>query len=163
VIAQSIKQQTILLGPTESLTATQVFSQTSGTATLNPTTGNLFLDLKNLPPPETTPYEIKVTFWPNRTDSVGYFQSQADQHAQVNIQFNEKSQAPIEYYYQLGLAYVYMDNPQCDKAIPWLLKSLEIDSSSYSPAWAGLRICPSPNSPPTPIPTWTPEPTEQPQ
>ncbi|HXW01709.1 MAG TPA: tetratricopeptide repeat protein [Anaerolineae bacterium] len=163
LVAQSIEGETILLSPTESLTETLVFSQTSGTATLDPTTGNLFLDLKNLPQPETTPYEIKVTFWPNRTDSVGYFQPQADQQAQVNIQFNEKSQAPIEYYYQLGLAYAYLDNPQCDKAVPWLLRSLEIDSSGYSPAWAGLRICPSPNSPPTPIPTWTPEPTDQPQ
>ena len=163
LVAQSIEGETILLNPTESLTETLVFSQTRGTATLDPTTGNLFLDLKNLPQPETTPYEIKVTFWPNRTDSVGYFQPQADQQAQVNIQFNEKSRAPIEYYYQLGLAYAYLDNPQCDKAVPWLLRSLEIDSSGYNPAWAGLRICPSSNSPPTPIPTWTPEPTDQPQ
>jgi tetratricopeptide (TPR) repeat protein len=163
LIAQSLKSETILLNPTESLSDTQVYSQTVGTATLDATNGNLFLNLSHLPQPETTPYEIKVTFWPNRTDSVGYFQPQADQSAQVNIQFNEKSTAPIEYYYQLGLAYVYLDNPQCDKAIPWLLKSLEIDSSGYSPAWAGLRICPSPNSPPTPIPTFTPMPTDQPQ
>lgn len=165
LLAQSIKGETILLGPTESLTATQVFSQATGNATLDPASGNLFLDLKNLPQPETTPYEIKVTFWPNRTDSVGYFQPQADQRAQVNIQFKEKSQAPIEYYYQLGLAYAYLDNKQCDKAVPWLLKSLEIDSSGYNPAWYGLRpdLCPSPNTPPTPIPTWTPAPTGQPQ
>ncbi len=161
LIAQSIQSETILLSPTESLTATQIFSQTTGTATLNPATGNLFLNLSNLPQPETTPYEIKVTFWPNRTDSVGYFQPEANQRAQVNIQFNEKSLAPIEYYYQLGLAYAYLDAPQCDKAVPWLLKSLEIDSSGYNPAWAGLRICPSPNSPPTPIPTFTPMPTTE--
>lgn len=163
LIGQSLEGEITLLSPTESLTATQVYSQASGTATLNPATGNLFLDLKNLPQPQSTPYEIKVTFWPNRTDSVGFFQPEANQKAQVNIQFNEKSTAPIEYYYQLGLAYAYLDNPQCDKAVPWLLKALEIDSSGYNPAWAGLRICPSPNSPPTPVPTWTPAPTEQPQ
>jgi tetratricopeptide (TPR) repeat protein len=165
LIAQSIKGETLLLGPTESLTATQVFSQSSGTATLDPTNGNLFLDLQKLPQPQTTPYEIKVTFWPNRTDSVGFFQPQADGRAQVNIKFEEKSLAPIEYYYQLGLAYAFLDNPQCQEAIPWLLKALEIDSSGYNPAWYGLRpeYCPSPNSPPTPIPTWTPEPTDQPQ
>lgn len=165
LIAQSIQGGTILLTPTESLSATQIYSQTSGTASLNPSTGNLFLDLKNLPPPATTPYEIKVSFWPNRTDSVGYFQPQADQRAQVNIQFNEKSQAPIEYYYQLGLAYVYLDDPQCAQAVPWLLKALKIDSSAYNPAWAGFRpgVCSSPDTPPTPVPTWTPEPTGQPQ
>ncbi len=159
LIAQSIQSETILLSPTESLTTTQVFSQATGTARLDPATGNLFLSLDHLPQPEITPYEIKVTFWPNRTDSVGYFQPGANGVAQVNIQFQEKGQAPIEYYYQLGLAYVYLDTPQCDQAIPWLLRSLEIDSSGYNPAWAGLRICPSPNSPPTPIPTWTPVPT----
>ncbi len=162
LIAQSLQSETVLLGPTESLTSTQIFSQTTGTATLDPVTGNLFLSLNNLPQPETTPYEIKVIFWPNRNDSVGYFQPEANGTARVNIQFQEKTQAPIEYYYQLGLAYAYLDAPQCDKAIPWLLKSLEIDSSGYNPAWAGLRICPSPNSPPTPVPTWTPVPTAQP-
>jgi tetratricopeptide (TPR) repeat protein len=163
LVAQTIQSEAILLSPTESLTATQVFSQATGMARLDPASGNLFLSLKNLPQPETTPYEIKVTFWPNRTDSVGYFQPGVNGVAQVNIQFQEKAQAPIEYYYQLGLAYVYLDTPQCDQAIPWLLRSLEIDSSGYNPAWAGLRICPSPNSPPTPIPTWTPVPTDQPQ
>jgi hypothetical protein len=111
-----------------------------------------------LPPPDTTPYEIKVTFWPNRTDSVGYFQPDGNQRARVNIQFEGKLTAPVEYYYELGLAYAYLDPPLCDKAVPWFLEALEIDSSPFSPAWAGLRLCPSLDSPPTPIPTWTPVP-----
>jgi tetratricopeptide (TPR) repeat protein len=163
LIAQSIQSEIVLLNPTESLTSTQVFSRAGGTATLNLDTGNLLLNLNHLPQPQSAPYEIKVTFWPNRTDSVGFFQPEANGAAQINIQFQEKIQAPIEYYYQLGLAYAYLDQNQCPKAIPWLLKSLEIDSSGYNPAWSGLRICPSPNSPPTPIPTFTPAPTTQAQ
>jgi tetratricopeptide (TPR) repeat protein len=165
LIAQTITQETVLLSPTESLTTTEVFSRATGTATLDPATGNLVLNVSHLPQPPLSPYEIKVTFWPNRTDTVGSFQPEADGSAQINIQFQEKIQAPIEYYYQLGLAYAYLDQKQCDQAIPWLLKSLEIDSSGYNPAWAGLKpsLCPSPNSPPTPIPTFTPVPTSQPQ
>lgn len=158
-IVQSIQNENVLVGPTQALTATQVFSQSSGVATLDLAGGNLLLDLENLPQPKTIPYEIRVTFWPNRTDSVGFFQPDANQRAQVNIQFEEKLTAPIEYYYELGLAYVYLDSPQCDEAVPWLLKALEIDSSGLNPAWAGLRDCPSPDSPPTPIPTATPLPT----
>jgi tetratricopeptide (TPR) repeat protein len=161
LIKQSIQTETIMLGSTQMLTFTQVFSRVNGIATINPTTGGLFLDLNNLPRPPITPYEIKVSFWPNRTDSVGYFQPDDNQRAQVNIQFEEKLSAPIEYYYELGLAYAYLD--LCEQAVPWLLKALEIDSSPYSPAWAGLRICPSPDSPPTPIPTPTPLPEEDEQ
>ena len=160
LIKQSIESETILVGATESLTFTQTFSQTTGHASLDPASDTLSLDIKNLPRPQTTPYEIKVTFWPNRTDSVGYFQPDANRQARINVQFEEKLPAPIEYYYELGLAYAYLEPSQCDKAVPWLLRALEIDSSPYSPAWAGLRICPSPNSPPTPIPTWTPVPDE---
>lgn len=158
LIKQSIQTDTILLGSTAALEFTKVFSRATGTATLNYATGALFLDLQNLPPSQTAPYEIKVTFWPNRTDSVGYFQANDNHQAQVNIQFEEKLSAPIEYYYELGLAYAYLDPPQCDKAVPWLLRSLEIDGSAFNPAWAGLRICPSPNAPPTPVPTATPTP-----
>jgi hypothetical protein len=79
---------------------------------------------------------------------------------QVNIRFEEKLSAPIEYYYTLGLAYAYLDTPVCDKAVPYLLTALELDSGGYNPAWHGLRICPSPNSPPTPIPTFTPSPEQ---
>ena len=160
-IAQSIQSETLPVASTQSLTFTQVFSQATGTAMLNLTNGNLFLSLSELPQPEKTPYEVKVTFWPNKTDSVGYVQPDGNQEVQVNLQLEERSSAPIEYYYSLGLAFAYLEPPVCDKAIPWLLKALELDSSAYNPAWAGLRICPSPDSPPTPIPTPTPLPEEE--
>jgi tetratricopeptide (TPR) repeat protein len=160
-IVQSIQNEAVLIGPTQSLTFTQIFSQATGTATLDLMSGNLFLDLDNLPQPQEIPYEIKMRFWPNRTDSVGYIQPNGAQKVQANIQFEEKISAPIEYYYSLGLAFAYLEPPECDKAVPWLLRALELDSSAYNPAWAGLRICPSPDSPPTPIPTPTPPPEEK--
>ncbi|RME72964.1 MAG: tetratricopeptide repeat protein [Chloroflexi bacterium] len=159
LLKQSLQAETVLLNSTQVITLTQTFTHATGTATLNPEANLLTLDISHLPQPPRTPYEIQVTFWPNRTDSVGYFQPDSAGRAQVNIQFEEKLVAPIEYYYEIGLAYAYLDPPQCEQAIPWLLKSLEIDRSPYSPAWAGLRICPSPNAPPTPIPTPTPLPT----
>lgn len=161
LIAGSIQGEKIFLAATQSFTFTHLFSQTTGAAKLNPTTGNLLLDFKDLPQFGSNPYEIKMTFWPNRTQSVGLFQPENQPSGQINIQFPEKRPGPVEYYYQLGLSYVYMDPRQCDQAIPWLLKALEIDGSAYNPAWAGLKpgLCPSANSPPTPIPTFTPVPT----
>jgi tetratricopeptide (TPR) repeat protein len=158
-IVRSIQNETELIGPPQSLTATLAFSQATGAATLDLVSGNLLLDLQGLPQPKTTPYEIRVNFWPNRGDSVGYFQPDANHSAQINIQFEEKLTAPVEYYYEIGLAYAYLEPPLCQEAVPWLLKALDIDSSGFNPAWAGLRICPSANSPPTPIPTFTPPPT----
>jgi hypothetical protein len=111
-----------------------------------------------MPQPETSPYEVTVNFWPNRIDDVGFVQPDGNQQIRTNIQFEETLTAPAEYYYTLGLAYAYLDPPQCDQAVPWLLTALEIDSGGYNPAWAGLRICPSTESPPTPIPTATPSP-----
>ncbi len=160
LIAQSIQAETVTLGASQSISFTQTFLDASGTAAIDPAANLLTIDIARLPLPQTSPYEIQVTFWPNRTDSVGYFQPDGNSRAQVNIQFEEKLPAPIEYYYETGLAYAYLVPSQCDKAVPWLLKALEIDSSPYSPAWAGLRICPSPQSPPTPIPTFTPPPEE---
>jgi tetratricopeptide (TPR) repeat protein len=160
LIAGSIKSEAALLGPTQSLTFTQAFSQTGGTARLDLATGNLTLDLDHLPQPDIAPYEIRITSWPNQIDSMGYLQPDANQKAQVAVKFERELSAPVEYYYLLGLAYAYLDPPRCEQAVPWLLKSLKIDSSGWSPAWAGLRICPSPDSPPTPIPTFTPLPEE---
>ncbi len=163
LIKQSIQSETILLGATRPLTFTRAYSQVVGTAALDPETDTMSLNLANLPQPESAPYEIKVTFWPDRTDTVGFFQPDANQRARVNIQFEEKLPAPVEYYYEVGLAYAYLEPAQCDQAVPYLLRSLEIDSSPFSPAWAGLRICPSSQSPPTPIPTWTPVPGQEEQ
>jgi tetratricopeptide (TPR) repeat protein len=159
-IVREINNEAFLISSTQSLTETQAFSQASGTANLNLTSGMLSLDINDLPPTDSSGYEIKVVFWPNRTDSIGFIQPDNQGRVSVNFQFEEKATAPIEYYYTLGLAYTYMNPPLCDQAVPWLLKSLEFDSSGGNPAWAGLRICPSSNSPPTPIPTFTPIPEE---
>jgi hypothetical protein len=160
-IVESIRNPSTLPVSAETLAYTETFSRTAGTATLNLSTGNLVLDVRNMPRPETTPYELKMRFWPNRTDSIGYVQPDGYGQIQINIQFEEKLDAPIEYYYTLGLAYSYMDPPMCEQAVPWLLNSLERDSSGGNPAWYGLRICPSAQSPPTPVPTWTPVPDAQ--
>jgi tetratricopeptide (TPR) repeat protein len=160
-VVDSIKNPSGLPLSPEMVAFTQTFSQTSGTATLNLSTGNLLLDLQNVPAPQTTPYELMVRFWPNRTDSIGYVQPDGAGNIDINSQFEEKLDAPIEYYYTLGLTYAYMDPPMCDQAVPWLLTSLEKDSSGWNPAWYGLRICPSAQSPPTPVPTWTPVPDAQ--
>jgi tetratricopeptide (TPR) repeat protein len=45
----------------------------------------------------------------------------------------------LEYYYELGLAYVYLE--RCDEARPWLLKAIEMDPTAW-PAWEGLDLCP---------------------
>ncbi|MEM7344750.1 MAG: tetratricopeptide repeat protein [Chloroflexota bacterium] len=157
-LVRDIKNEAPLLSSPEGLTFTQSFSQTRGTATLDTSSGILSLDLTDLALFETSRYEIRVTFWPNRTDTVGNFELGTSTNAKVNIQFEEKLAAPIEYYYELGLAYAYQDPPRCEQAVPWLLKALDLDSSFTNPAWAGLQICPSQNSPPTPLPTFTPVP-----
>lgn len=161
-IVRRIKNEAPLLSSTQSLTETLAFSQAAGSATLDATTSTITLSLKDLPvrPTAGETYEIRVSFWPNRTDSVGFVQPDSTGAVQVEIPFMEKLSAPVEYYYALGLAYAYQDPPVCDQAIPWLLKSLEIDGSAYNPAWDGLKPsrCPTSNSPPTPIPTFTPIP-----
>ena len=162
-IVQSIQKQTVLIDSTQALTFTQAFSQATGAATLNLTSGNLFLNINHVPQPDKVPYAVKMTFWPDRTDRIGYVQPDGQQNVQANIRFDERLSAPVEYYYTLGLAYAYLEPPICDQAVPWLLKALKLDGSAYNPAWAGLRICPSPNAPPTPIPTPTPPPTEEKQ
>ncbi|MCL4833324.1 MAG: tetratricopeptide repeat protein [Caldilineaceae bacterium] len=47
----------------------------------------------------------------------------------------------IEYYYSLGLAYIYKKPEECEAARVWLLKSLEIDPDTPA-ALEGLRLCP---------------------
>ncbi|NJN98091.1 MAG: tetratricopeptide repeat protein [Anaerolineales bacterium] len=59
LLAQSIKGETLLLGPTESLTATQVFSQSSGTATLDPPTATFSSTYRNCRSPQPPPTKSK--------------------------------------------------------------------------------------------------------
>lgn len=48
--------------------------------------------------------------------------------------------ARVEQIYTGGLAFVYKEPRDCDKAIPWLQKALELDATS-SPALEGLERC----------------------
>jgi len=50
--------------------------------------------------------------------------------------------ARIEQIYTLGLAHIYKDPTECDKARVWLNKALEIDPQS-GPALEGLSLCKS--------------------
>lgn len=52
----------------------------------------------------------------------------------------EEDQIRLEYYYFLGLAHIYKVPRECDKAVPWLQKALEIHAESL-PALEGMRIC----------------------
>lgn len=161
-ILQNIRNEALLVRTTRPLTLTQVISDTAGLATLDLTSGMMTVDIKNLPR-HNTPYELRLSFWPGRTDSVGMVEPDPQGNVFVRIQFDEKVLAPIEYYYTLGLAYAYLEPPNCTEAIPWLLKAVEMDSSAFNPAWDGLKPsrCPTSNSPPTPIPTATPMPEEE--
>lgn len=160
LIAHSIQNQVIQLSPTENIDYTLPFSATAGTARLNVFSGEVSIEMENVPFPKTSPYEARITFWPNREEGLGYFQPDALNKVEFTARFSERSSAPLEYYYELGLSYAYMEPVQCERAVPWLLRALEKDPAYYNPAWEGLRICPSDESPPTPLPTPTPLPDE---
>jgi tetratricopeptide (TPR) repeat protein len=57
--------------------------------------------------------------------------------------------ARVEQIYTAGLAYIYKDPPECQKAIAWLQKALELDPES-GPAREGLALCSAPQPTPTP-------------
>jgi hypothetical protein len=48
--------------------------------------------------------------------------------------------ARIEQVYTAGLAHIFKNPSECDKAIPWLQKALEMNADAF-PASDGLRIC----------------------
>ncbi len=48
--------------------------------------------------------------------------------------------ARVEQFYTAGLANIYKDPTDCDRAEPWLRKALEMDATS-GPALEGLRLC----------------------
>ena len=48
--------------------------------------------------------------------------------------------ARIEHLYSLGLAYVYKEPAECEQAVPWLLKALDI-APDAGPALQGLALC----------------------
>ncbi|MCB0196480.1 MAG: tetratricopeptide repeat protein [Anaerolineae bacterium] len=157
-IVRSIQNQVIIPGlqSTELLTLTNSFSGTTGTASLDFSNNSMTLVLNDVPQPKTAPYEVSVGLWPDRTESMGFVQPDGSQKISTQIQFDEKLVAPIDYYYTLGLSYANMN--MCNEARPWLLAALDRDSSAYNPAWYGTRLCSIADTPPTPLPTFTPEP-----
>ncbi|MDM8521519.1 tetratricopeptide repeat protein [Anaerolineales bacterium HSG6] len=162
LIAQSIRTETVIVEPETPITFTELFSLTEGFLTLDLETGMLEGQLNNLPPAAEWPYEIKMTYWPGRTDSLGEISSDVKDSAILEVQFDEKLDPPVEYYYQLGLAYTYLR--RCDEARPWLAKAVRQEPAAWNPAWHGFKstLCPPTaglDIPPTPIPTATPLPT----
>jgi len=160
LIARNIQNQTIHVSPNQNIRFSQTFSQTSGTATLNLASGELMLVLDNLPRPQALPYEVKIRYRPNLIKDLGFIQPDAAQKVDMTFVIESESEAPVTYYYGLGLSYVYMDPPQCNEAMPWLIKAVKKDPAFYNPGWAGFKICPSDDAPPTPLPTFTPTPEE---
>jgi tetratricopeptide (TPR) repeat protein len=159
LIAQSIRAETIIVEPEQPITFTESFSNTIGDVKLDIKTGQLSMSLRNLPPPAGDSYEIKIYYWPGRTDTIGTFAPDINNNAELRVQFDEKLPPPVEYYYQLGLAYAYLH--QCNKAEPWLIKAVIQEPAAWNPAWQGFKaeLCPTDKAPPTPIPTPTPWPT----
>ncbi len=128
------------LSPTETPTPVSPFLNVKGTATLDYSQGLLDLELTQVPQPEGLPYEAQLLMWPDTELSLGYFQPDAEGNATLNFTFRDVRSAPIDYYTLLGFSYVFLD--QCDKGVPWLLNSLDIDPSPTNPAWQGLADCP---------------------
>jgi hypothetical protein len=124
--------------------------------------GELIIDLENVPRPQSVPYEVRVTFRPASVETLGYIQPDGSNRIDSKLSVHAQATAPLDYYYGLALSYVYMEPSQCQDAIPWLLKSVELDPAGYNPAWVGFNTCPTENAPPTPIPipTFTPTPGE---
>lgn len=161
LVARNITEKVNLTSPTKDLDFTLPFSATTGIATLDIPTGEISVQLENLPRPLAVPYNVQIGFLPDKTEGVGYLQPDTTGKTDETFSLAATSSAPVEYYYELGLSYVYLRPPQCENALPWLLKALDKDPVYYNPAWAGLKICPSDQSPPTPFPTATPLPTAE--
>jgi len=116
------------------------FLDVQGTAYLNLEEGLVDLELTGVPQPEGIPYEAQLVMWPDTKQSLGYFQPDAEGNATLSFAFKDVRSAPIDYYTLLGFSYVFLG--QCDKGVPWLLNSLDIDPSPTNPAWQGLAECP---------------------
>jgi tetratricopeptide (TPR) repeat protein len=116
------------------------FLGTSGATIVDLNSASLELALKGVPQPEGIPYEARLKMWPDETLSLGYFQPDSLGNANLSFTFTDVRSAPIDYYTLLGFSYVFLD--QCDKGVPWLIDSLDIDPSPSNPAWQGLVECP---------------------
>ena len=129
-------QESVLVTPT----AVSPFMSARGKAELNLDTSRLLVQVENIPQPAGVPYEVQAINWPEESVSLGYFQPDTTGNASVEFGFADIHSAPVEYYYSLGFSYIHLDD--CQKGLPWLLISLDIDSSPTNPAWQGLNDCP---------------------
>lgn len=118
-----------------------------GKATLDLKRGVLDIELTDIPQPEAIPYEAQFVMGSDPPLSLGYFQPDTEGNATLNFAFKDVHPAPVDYYTLLGFSYVFLG--QCDKGVPWLLDSIDIDSSPSNPAWQGLADCPEDQSPAT--------------
>ena len=116
------------------------FLNARGRATLDLSQGAIELELTGVPQPEGVPYEAQLAMWPDDRLSLGYFQPDAQGVARLTFTFKDIRSAPVDYYTLLGFSYAFLG--QCDKAVPRLLDSLDIDPSPSNPAWQGLGECP---------------------
>jgi hypothetical protein len=107
--------------------------------------------LSDVPQPEGIPYEAQLLLGPDDKLSLGYFQPDAQGNATLDFVFKDILPAPVDYYTLMGFSYVFLG--QCQKGVPWLLDSIEVDPSATNPAWQGLADCPE-----TPAPEETPPP-----
>jgi tetratricopeptide (TPR) repeat protein len=133
--------------PSEIPTPVARFLDADGKAVIDLNNNLLEIELMGIPQPEAIPYEAQLLMWPGTTLSLGYFQPDAEGKVALSYTLPPKGStgkpthpAPVEYYYSLGFAYVHLG--QCDKGVPWLLDSLDIDPSPSNPAWQGLADCP---------------------
>ena len=160
LIADELRQQSVVSGessgpdaenlgdetdPAETPTTSARFLNTHADASLDLNTGVLELRLTEVPQPETIPYEAQLLMWPDDTLSLGYFQPDAEGNATLSFTFSDIRSAPIDYYTLLGFSYVFLD--QCDKGVPWLLDSIDLDANPTNPAWQGLADCPEDQPP----------------
>jgi hypothetical protein len=121
------------------------FLDAQGKATLDFDRGLIELELTGVPQPEGIPYEAQLLMWPDIKQSLGYFQPDVEGNATLTFTFKDVRSAPVDYYTLLGFSYVFLG--QCEKGVPWLLDSVDIDPSPTNPAWQGLAECP--DSPPS--------------
>ncbi|MCB0062866.1 MAG: tetratricopeptide repeat protein, partial [Caldilineaceae bacterium] len=64
-------------------------------------------------------------------------------HLEIGLQLIG-DEARIENLYTLGLAYIYKEPRECDKAIPWLQKALALNPDN-GPALDGIAVCTAAN------------------
>ncbi|MEM7031119.1 MAG: tetratricopeptide repeat protein [Chloroflexota bacterium] len=158
IIARKIQNQIVQTSPARDIQFSRAFSKTTGIATLNLTTGELSLNLENIPRPLTLPYEVQIRYRPNTITTIGYAQPVFAETIEQTFSLVQDASGPLEYYFGLGLSYAYIDPPQCEAAIPWLITAVKKEPAFHNPAWEGFKICPSIDAPPTPLPTATPIP-----